>query len=251
MAKGLEQVNDERRRQGYRQSPTKAITSTLPRDQAARACGVTGAGRAGSRRAERTPGRNWTGGTAARSESQRLRYGGQEAVARGRSGAGPLVGSEDAWRRLCVVLPLFAFRKGMPRRRATQVVAEVLPQLTGEEWAKVRRLLKRPEVFTYLDQVEEKLAALPAAPGVASGGRGRRVAAASRTPAGQGTQRGGGMPSAAPARACWRGGAAGTQAAAAVRGVLQHAAVVELGGRIERRAADAAGGTGSAKACWT
>jgi len=100
-----------------------------------------------------------------------------------------------------------------------------LPQLAGEEWAKVRRLLQRPEVFTYLDQVEEKLAALPVAPEL-------RQAVVD----GEGLRRHpellqGKEPSAG---AAWgvlllagvvlaRGGAAGAQAGAAVRGVLQQA----------------------------
>src|SRR5262249_41122097 len=35
------------------------------------------------------------------------------------------------------------------------------PQLQGPAWAKVRRLLQRPTLFTYLDQVQQRLAALP------------------------------------------------------------------------------------------
>ncbi len=74
---------------------------------------------------------------------------------------------EAAWRRLCVVLPLFTPEGALnTRARATAVLAEVVPQLQGEEWAKVRRLLQRPQLFAYLDRVEGQLASLPVAPGL-------------------------------------------------------------------------------------
>jgi hypothetical protein len=74
---------------------------------------------------------------------------------------------EQAWRRVREVLSLFTPAGQLNTRpRAEAVVAEVVPHLSGPEWSKVRRQLVRPEVFTFLDRVQEKLAAVPAEAGV-------------------------------------------------------------------------------------
>jgi hypothetical protein len=49
------------------------------------------------------------------------------------------------------------------RQKAEQAVAAVLPQLSGEHWDKFKRLLQRPETYTYLDRLERQLKALPVA----------------------------------------------------------------------------------------
>jgi hypothetical protein len=74
--------------------------------------------------------------------------------------------ADDAWRRVRQeALPLFGPSGQLnSRAKAEAVLAEVLPALAGREWAKVRRLLKRPGYFTSLDRVSRELAALPAAP---------------------------------------------------------------------------------------
>jgi hypothetical protein len=46
------------------------------------------------------------------------------------------------------------------RARAERVLAEVLPQLPDAEFASVKRQLQRPEMLTYLDEMQRKLAAL-------------------------------------------------------------------------------------------
>src|SRR5262249_44463819 len=46
------------------------------------------------------------------------------------------------------------------RRQAQEVVAAALPHLNGPAWAKTRRLLLRPESFTFLDQAQRRLAEL-------------------------------------------------------------------------------------------
>jgi hypothetical protein len=46
------------------------------------------------------------------------------------------------------------------RAQAAAVVAAALPHLSGVAWAKTRRLLLRRESFTFLDQVQERLAEL-------------------------------------------------------------------------------------------
>jgi hypothetical protein len=50
------------------------------------------------------------------------------------------------------------------RARAEAILAAALPRLTGPAWAKVQRLLQRPQVLTFLDQAQQGLAALPVAP---------------------------------------------------------------------------------------
>jgi hypothetical protein len=54
------------------------------------------------------------------------------------------------------------------RAQAAAVVATALPHLSGQAWAKARRLLLRRESFTSLDQVQERLAALGLDPDVLS-----------------------------------------------------------------------------------
>src|SRR5512147_2246237 len=52
--------------------------------------------------------------------------------------------------------------------QAEAVVAAALPHLSGAAWAKARRLLLRRESFTFLDQVQERLADLGLNPDVLS-----------------------------------------------------------------------------------
>ncbi len=47
------------------------------------------------------------------------------------------------------------------RARAEAILAETLPQLPDEDFAKTKRMLQQPETLTYLDEVQRKLAALP------------------------------------------------------------------------------------------
>jgi len=54
------------------------------------------------------------------------------------------------------------------RRQAQAVVAAALPCLNGPAWAKTRRLLLRPESFTFLDQAQRPLAELGLDPDVLS-----------------------------------------------------------------------------------
>lgn len=75
--------------------------------------------------------------------------------------------AEQAWQRLQEGLGLFTAAGELNSRpQGEALVAEVLPVLHGPEWAKVRRQLVQPEVFTFLDQVPEQLAALPGEAGV-------------------------------------------------------------------------------------
>jgi hypothetical protein len=50
------------------------------------------------------------------------------------------------------------------RASAAAVVQRCLPRLAGPAWAKLRRWLQRPETFTFLDRVQERLQQLELAP---------------------------------------------------------------------------------------
>jgi hypothetical protein len=73
--------------------------------------------------------------------------------------------ADEAWKRVRQeALPLFGPSGQLnTREKAEAVLEQALPALDGREWAKVRRLLKRPGYFTFLDRVSRELAALPAA----------------------------------------------------------------------------------------
>ena len=70
--------------------------------------------------------------------------------------------AEATWKKLEPALEPFTAEGGLnTRERAESAVASVLPELAGPEWAKVRRMLARPEMFTYLDRLHEQVEALP------------------------------------------------------------------------------------------
>lgn len=74
---------------------------------------------------------------------------------------------ERSWQRLREGLNLFTPDGELnSRAKVEALIADVLPQLEGKDWDKVRRCLKRPEICTYLDRLEKKLAELPIAPEV-------------------------------------------------------------------------------------
>jgi hypothetical protein len=71
---------------------------------------------------------------------------------------------ERAWRQVEAALTLFRADGSLQTRpQAEADVTAALPQLPGPRWAKVRRLLARPQLWTYLDQAQEQLTALPVA----------------------------------------------------------------------------------------
>jgi hypothetical protein len=69
--------------------------------------------------------------------------------------------AEAAWGRARSALELFTpVGRLNDRPHAEAVVRAALPDLGGPAWAKVRRLLGRPESFTFLDQAARRLAEL-------------------------------------------------------------------------------------------
>jgi hypothetical protein len=77
--------------------------------------------------------------------------------------------AEAAWRRARSAFEIFTPEGRLnDRAQARAVVAAALPHLGGAAWAKTRRLLARPESFTFLDQAKDRLAVLGLDPDVLS-----------------------------------------------------------------------------------
>jgi hypothetical protein len=77
--------------------------------------------------------------------------------------------AEAAWRRAKSAFELFTPEGRLnDRARARAIVAAALPHLVGAAWAETRRLLARPESFTFLDQARGRLAGLGLDPDVLS-----------------------------------------------------------------------------------
>ena len=71
---------------------------------------------------------------------------------------------ERAWQRVEAAFTLFRADGSLQTQvQAEGDVAAALPELPGRRWAKVRRLLARPQLWTYLGRAQEQLAALPVA----------------------------------------------------------------------------------------
>jgi hypothetical protein len=74
---------------------------------------------------------------------------------------------ETAWATVVDALQLFTPTGELnTRARVEAIVATALPLLDGPVWAKTRRALTRPQLLTFLDRTQERLAALPVAPEV-------------------------------------------------------------------------------------
>ena len=77
--------------------------------------------------------------------------------------------AETAWKRARSAFESFTPEgRWNDRAQAESVVAAALPHLSGAAWAKTRRLLLRRESFTFLDQVQGRLADLGLDPDVLS-----------------------------------------------------------------------------------
>lgn len=77
--------------------------------------------------------------------------------------------AEAAWKQARSAFELFTPDGRLnDRAQAEAVVAAALPHLGGAAWAKTRRLLLRRESFTFLDQVQDRLAGLGLEPEVLS-----------------------------------------------------------------------------------
>ena len=77
--------------------------------------------------------------------------------------------TETAWKQARSAFEFFTPEGRLnDRAQAEVIVAAALPNLSGQAWAKARRLLLRRESFTFLDQVQGRLAELGLDPDVLS-----------------------------------------------------------------------------------
>jgi hypothetical protein len=77
--------------------------------------------------------------------------------------------AETAWKQAKSAFEFFTPEGRLnDRGQAAAIVSAALPHLSGMAWAKTRRLLLRRESFTFLDQVQERLAKLGLDPDVLS-----------------------------------------------------------------------------------
>jgi hypothetical protein len=69
--------------------------------------------------------------------------------------------ADAAWAEIEGALQLFTPEGALnSRARATAVIEAALPRLSGAAWSKVRRQLRRPQLLTFLDQVQAGLSSL-------------------------------------------------------------------------------------------
>lgn len=72
--------------------------------------------------------------------------------------------AEKAWQAVEGALRLFTPEGALnTRARAEAALQAAFPRLSGPEWSKVRRLLGRPQLLTFLDKAQEALSSLPVA----------------------------------------------------------------------------------------
>ena len=164
LRKGLEQVNRQRQRAG--QPPVAAQRDHFHALQRARRA-IRHARRQAAqalKRAEqlqKTYDRQGRAGVP-RSPAQGLQL--HQAWAKAEQAFDHWSAQEQAWQRLRRGLRLFTPQGQLnTRAHATAEVQAALAGQTGADWSRARRLLG-PEAFTFLDQVQEQLAALPVAP---------------------------------------------------------------------------------------
>jgi hypothetical protein len=132
--------------------------------------------------------------------------------------------AEKAWGEVGAALRLFTPEGALnTRARAEAALQVALPRLSGPEWSKVRRQLRRPQLLTFLDQARQGLSLLPVPGDLLAAAV--RVEGLRRQPE---QLRGVGVPAAAlrgvllaAGLVLSLSGEAGAQASAMVRGVLR------------------------------
>ncbi|MHB1424279.1 MAG: hypothetical protein ACYC3I_13985, partial [Gemmataceae bacterium] len=116
---------------------------------------VAAAQRREEKKARRTGSRQGTAAARARAE--------HAAAAAVEAGAAV----ETAWATVVDALQLFTPTGELnTRARAEEIIATALPLLDDPVWAKTRRALTRPQLLTFLERTQERLAALPVSPEV-------------------------------------------------------------------------------------
>jgi hypothetical protein len=164
LAKGLALVNQERQARGddpiadpedhfhTLREGRRALRQVQQR--VCRAIDATAAARhREGHKARRTGSRQGTAAATARAE--------RHAAAAVEAG----VAVENAWATIADALRLFTPSGELnTRARAEAIIAAALAVMADPVWAKTRRALTRPQLLTFLDQVQEHVAALPLAP---------------------------------------------------------------------------------------
>ena len=163
LAKGLEQVNAARRREGRPAVPEQDDHFHVLREGRKALRGSESAARRALDKAEKAqkslkrPGNYGYRKTGRATVAAKLWRQAERAFdAWGREGR--------AWQRVTAAFTLFGAGGDLQTRgRAEAAVAAALPDLAGPRWAKVRRLLARRQLWTYLDRAQEHLETLPVA----------------------------------------------------------------------------------------
>jgi hypothetical protein len=164
LTRGVALANAERRRQGRepfadQEDHFHALRAGGPalrglRDQTARR--MAWAERADRRAARRTRERGGPGSLAW--AAKRAWQAAERAMDAGSA-------AERAWGRVREALRLFTPDGELnTRARAGAALEAALAECTGPEWAKARRMLRRPRLLTFLDRAGRELAALPCEP---------------------------------------------------------------------------------------
>jgi hypothetical protein len=166
LAKGVALVNQERQQRGADVlADQEDHFHTLREGRRAlrqvqqRVCRAIDAAAAAQRReqhkARRTGSRQGTAAATARAQ--------RAALAAVEAGAAV----ETAWGTIVDALQLFTPMGELnTRARAEGIIAAALPLLDDPVWAKTRRALMRPQLLTFLERTQERLAALPVSPEV-------------------------------------------------------------------------------------
>ena len=162
LAKGLALVNEERRQAGQSAVAVQDDHFHVLREGTRALRRMQGAVTRGMEKAEKAERKATT--KVRQTGDGRGKGAAAKAWRRAEQAMDAWVAAEKAWEEVGVALRLFTPEGSLnTRARATAALEATLPRLEGPEWSKVRRLLRRPQLLTFLDKAREGLSALPVA----------------------------------------------------------------------------------------